>query len=877
MLTLKKIRVFRVLILLIVIILLLGITYSANLLNSLKYKSHMNAVETGIIADLAIPAGDAADASRFSEQNPVGAGYRKVAENNNLILFLEDNLQGIKLYDKQSGQIWSSLMQGEGLSAADLSESYYNAMNSMLTFQYVDLHRNGTKEELTYSSVEPCEGSYEAILNGVRVTYNFYELNIHLSVDFTLEDNRLSVSVPDELIEENISGDDELEKNRKQLKLLIKKLETGGDDVKKATSMSDYSESKHRIIELTINSNREILLSLENHALSGNLSPNALDDLNDNIKRLLSLTDDNKTAQELLSEIRPTIDELEIISQKLSDSRSTGITSLQVIPYFGAQRSSTDGYVFFPDRNGAISYFNRKHSVMAGVYQQDIYSEHAILQLINTESVNIETNYTSPTMMPVFGIKAEKSAFVGIIDKGDTDSAILFNPCQPDIDAGNINPLYYVRKKSTYVSENSNQNIIFDRLRTKTDWRTYYVFLNGEAADYSGMAVEYRKYLEEKELLVPSKMMGKDLPIGLRYFMGIESNRQSLLREYITMTRFSDIIDHLNFFKNAGVENVMINISDWSEHNGVREPDTLKPAGEIGGIKGLTQLSEFAKNNNYLLSFSKQMVWANRKDMSSEFIDTAAVRNKSLLTFASYGWHLLNPLYIYNSNVSDSLITFKKYGINGLEIGAAGNLLYFDYNSSGSVDRSDTARVFNKLAREIQKTLGYSVGTQANSYMFSALDWNMYVSLEDSKFLYADENVPFYQMVIHGSIPYTGEEFNLMHDETLQKLQAIEYGYLPYFFITEEPPFKMREAGYNYFLSGHAGTLLNNISEIYQDYKEDFGAIWNKKIIRHNRLSDTISKTEYDGGYSVYVNYGDTEASIDNITIGAKDYTVVRT
>ena len=44
----------------------------------------------------------------------------------------------------------------------------------------------------------------------------------------------------------------------------------------------------------------------------------------------------------------------------------------------------------------------------------------------------------------------------------------------------------------------------------------------------------------------------------------------------------------------------------------------------------------------------------------------------------------------------------------------------------------------------------------------------------------------------------------------------------------------------------------------------------------HEKLTETVSCTEYDDGTKVYVNYGYEDYSTDGVTVPARDYLVVR-
>ena len=47
-------------------------------------------------------------------------------------------------------------------------------------------------------------------------------------------------------------------------------------------------------------------------------------------------------------------------------------------------------------------------------------------------------------------------------------------------------------------------------------------------------------------------------------------------------------------------------------------------------------------------------------------------------------------------------------------------------------------------------------------------------------------------------------------------------------------------------------------------------------IVSHTKISDTVYRTVFENGAMVYVNYGESDASVDGKTIKAGDYLTVK-
>jgi hypothetical protein len=64
--------------------------------------------------------------------------------------------------------------------------------------------------------------------------------------------------------------------------------------------------------------------------------------------------------------------------------------------------------------------------------------------------------------------------------------------------------------------------------------------------------------------------------------------------------------------------------------------------------------------------------------------------------------------------------------------------------------------------------------------------------------------------------------------------------------------------------------------EIYNEYNEKLGHTFNQEIIDHEMLTEDVTVTVYEDGTKAYVNYGYSDYSVDGITVGARDYCVVK-
>ncbi|MBR6637401.1 MAG: hypothetical protein IKK96_00935, partial [Lachnospiraceae bacterium] len=137
---------------------------------------------------------------------------------------------------------------------------------------------------------------------------------------------------------------------------------------------------------------------------------------------------------------------------------------------------------------------------------------------------------------------------------------------------------------------------------------------------------------------------------------------------------------------------------------------------------------------------------------------------------------------------------------------------------------------------------------------------------------------PFTQMVISGLIPYasgTYETGNLTYDLDVQKLEWIEFGALPYFYLTYENALKLKDTGYNFLFTSTYSYWKDRVVETYKEFNENFGDTYGEQMVSHEVLAQDVKRVEYSNGKIIYLNYSPEEVIIDGVTIPAIGYTVI--
>jgi hypothetical protein len=302
-------------------------------------------------------------------------------------------------------------------------------------------------------------------------------------------------------------------------------------------------------------------------------------------------------------------------------------------------------------------------------------------------------------------------------------------------------------------------------------------------------------------------------------------------------------------------------------------PAQHSPAWQLGGSKGLTELAEFSGSKGLSLYLQSNPLLAVSGN-SGFSVRTEAVQQGNLLPFSntSNTYYLLTPLSVMSRvlRLSDNL---GKWGNVGIALDGIAQFVYEDCRTKALCNRDTTSAIWQETLSRINKKLAVEFG---NQYALPYADRLYNIPLSASQTGLCDESVPFYQMVVHGSIAYSSDPWNLFYDKDLQKLKWIEYGCMPYFELTYQPANMLKYTDYNRLYTSRYQDWIDDMATIYNEFNTKLSGIWDIPMVEHERLSGDFVKVTYQNGLSIYINYSDKDIKIDNQTVQAKNYLVVK-
>ena len=589
---------------------------------------------------------------------------------------------------------------------------------------------------------------------------------------------------------------------------------------------------------------------------------------------------------------------VEIPQEGIIEQGNYKVSQIDMLPMFGCvQTHKTDGYVFYPDGSGAISVFNEDNvRETETTYKWKIYGEtvgerQKIGEVVTRVSYrDILENYEAgvkSVALPVFGIREDdEHAYFAIIDSGSADSIISYDPGGYVVELNRIYTTVTYRRAIDLneiggygiTSSKDADAAKFESEMQQKDFSLLYNFLKKGEADYSGMAKTYREYLIKNNQLTDFINDDK-LQLGVDLYMGTYEE-QSLADRYVSMTTFSEAETILSEIRSSLGDGIPIATAlyGWQGGGYGYDPLDASASGKLGGNKGIKALSKLCKDIGVDLALNVNPVDMQEGKFSAR-IDAAYMGSQLPLYTGLYGY-----ARSYKSMFESYLPSYVKYAKEydvSLNIEKLGWWLYNNYKSSTKMAREDA---YNYIIEQLAaiKDQGVNYWTESNRYTISSAGRITALDYTHSQYDISTEAVPFYQMVIHSYIPYSSIPGNLSHDINWIELKWAEYGYMPYFLLSEKEAAELKYTESSWLYSSQYSQWKDEVLKTASQMSERLSCVWNSEMIHHDRLDNLLEvfATRFANNKVVYVNYTDREYiyitdSGSVVTIPAKDYVVL--
>ena len=560
------------------------------------------------------------------------------------------------------------------------------------------------------------------------------------------------------------------------------------------------------------------------------------------------------------------------------------ITQVSLLPYFGAGGPEDEGYMLIPEGSGSIINFNNGKTKQNGYYA-DIYGwDYA------TQRFAVITETRAP--FAAFGIAYPDSSMLSVINKGAEYAGITAEI------AGKLGSYNYVR--ADYKILHREQYEVSARSQS-----AQYIYESGlEQNEYleqsftfvdSGSYVDMAKAYRAKLLGFAKKTNEKNVPVSVEIIGAIEKIQQVAgmpkVKPY-RLTSYTEAADIINEIDKLGIKDVNYKLSGFI-NGGVRQElmNKVRFISELGGKSAFKKMLKNTQNASAKLYLDGAVQTQYRSGFFDGFInyrDSARFVSDELCKLYEYSpiWYGRDPdrdtYYLLNSKLRQKagqkfIKAAEKYKLGGVSFKDNGFLLSSDFNERRHLTRAQEAvNQVGQFEMAGEKGLGVMING-GNDYAVKNADFITNLTLHGNQYAIIDAFVPFYEIAMHGYVNYAGTPINNAFEKEQLILESAEVAAGLNFSFMEASPRRIQETFYSEYYASCFDEWKNQFADIYKDYNSKIAPVVNSPICGHEYLAENVTRTVFENGYEIYVNFGYADFTTPSGTIiPERDYRVLK-
>jgi hypothetical protein len=557
---------------------------------------------------------------------------------------------------------------------------------------------------------------------------------------------------------------------------------------------------------------------------------------------------------------------------------------IDLLPYFGAGGTKDTGYMFVPDGSGALINFNNQKSSY-GDYSQYIYEKDQSL------SIKAKSTVTEAARMPVFGIKKGNDAFVAVIASSESRTLLKSAVSSEKTNYNAVYPEFIYKNNYSALVKGKTWNakmITISETKPATEnYNVRYFFLNQANANYTGMALRYQKYLQDEKSL--KNLTAKNsYPLFLELFGGIKRTENILgfpMKVMDPLTTYSDVVTIVKQLKSAGVNNIVLKYDAWNKDGQSSSiPVDMKTDNALGGSSQFKQMTTYLNQQKVKIyldvnltdmvtsrwgfntTFDSAKTLQKTPSMQSQFYLSTYQPN---VTFPSI--YLLKPQKVLEAATKMSA-SIKKYAVDGFAATTLGQKLYSDFNKVPT-GREDSQAIWIKAIEKLNQTKK-TMFSEPNAFAIPYASEITDVPVTSSQYKLEDQDVPFYEIVLHGYVNYAIAPINNSTETQFYLLKALESGSsLNYLWIARNAS-KVDETQYNNMYSNQYQDWMTEATTNYIKVNKILSQVATEQITNHDIIAPGVVMTTYGNGLRIVINYNSNPITYANQTIQPQDYIV---
>lgn len=823
----------------------------------------------------------------------VPAGYRLIGSNEKFNLYLHDPDMALVVERIDTGDVLFSTVQG-----GKTNKNQWNGIQqSGVVIEYLeDVKDKAIQTDFLLNDTEVI--TYTDIENGVVANVNFVDLGISFDVTVVLDDWGITVSMAEDSIKEvkdetylivrNQDGVEEkvyttkYTKTKEESEIAI--IDTDGNRfiLNKANYVSDANgvvtvknadgtkqmavpleEGKTGAFNVVVTDSNGTSLEIDPARVKG-------------IEKTLYLTGTAKDG----SALRYRKDDVVEISEY-----SYTISAIYLYPFMGYSEADVGkGYMIIPDGQGAIVGFENNEKRYSTPYDKPVYGLNlgtaGAIVGGDTEAYSEDRVPAEQVIAPFFGMvhTDKEMAVLGVIEEGDVGARIIAYP-------NGVRNLNYDWVTAKYVyrfvfkqpmGPGAGSVATRNEHRRDFDIKQHFLLTCGEEANYAGLAVAYRGYLNRTGAFANAEKRPFDFQIDI---LGMERENFILGKTDVEMTTFEQAGEIISGLKEGGVENMSVVYRGWQTDGltGGVPTDSFSPASSLGGKSGLKELREQLDALGVSLSLEADVLSLNTETHPALTFSAFKRITSETWSRPTFGkvystLNYLNPVASRDAAL-DLVEGMNDAEVKGIAFTGITQLLSDYYHQDKYHDTSEMKAYYEEAIVKANETMAINL-IAPNAYLWKYANVLSDLPIAGSYYTYTDAEIPFLTIALSGQIPCYVEYSNFQANTQAFFLHLMEQGVRPTFLLTMEDPIELQNTNSSTIYSSRYDLYKPQIIDWYTKLKELHDkAGEDGVIVGHVRSGDMVCVT-WSNGMKVYLNFGDFKGTMDGVELGALEYVI---
>ncbi len=546
-------------------------------------------------------------------------------------------------------------------------------------------------------------------------------------------------------------------------------------------------------------------------------------------------------------------------------------------------------YLIMPDKTTRVVRSMWEYREGEGYKLKDIDTSDPVNNPVQTQVKNTNENLEANAGVPfdaVYSVGDDKktTGYLAILEEGASLATLYstvnetqnhskpfvsigarFTPCQSDkynladVMSNAKSNTFNIMAKGKYQGDYSIRFISLadEKVATGKGATSYY------PTTYSGMATAYREYLQRAGVLTALENLKADLPLYIESFGVIQTVEKHLsipVTVDVALTTFDNIGEMYDEMKSNGISNVKFRLTGFANGGLLNPvyPVDLKWEKAVGGKRDYKALlQKLAAEDtgvelfpNFDFFYTRSTKNIKLKKYGARSVDNRYAWNQKYS--AVYQTYTAQGGIVISSDMFETAFgkfnrKYAKYDVSAISLEAAASGLSSNFDEDNFIDRETSLGNVSSFLKTVRDS-GYDsvMGTGGNAYALRYMDYLLEAPLESSHFSATSYAVPFWGMVMHGSLQYTGRAYNEQANRAETFLRAIESGASLYFLLSYDNTQLLKDTYKSDYYSVNYGITKTEMMEDYKRLNELLGDLQGYHITDHRGVRAEQMKTADD-------------------------------